>query len=293
MKGVGDLNNIHYYLLYLFPWLLFAVPRSRRAMCGLAVVAALSVLSEPQLIIYLPLVALVFWKRPFTRILGVVWVVGMIAQVLSTTHHRQSDLHDVKSGIAGYLVNVVGTNFTPNGPALGSLIARSGWGWLITIGVLILAVIGWLVRQTRSWTRLAVVSMVLASPVAWAMAYYLNDHRSFRVDLMSDQQLEHLTLTRWGTGAAMLLAAVIPFCADVVSSRYPAARWVPPVMVTGMVAVMCIGFSRSDNIRNNGHPWTAELAVARVVCANPEVEVAAVPQSPRTWTIAIPCSRLR
>ena len=67
LEALGNIANLHWFLLYLTPWLLLATPRSTLGAALMAVVAFVSVATEPQCAIFLPLAIWRFVASPRTR----------------------------------------------------------------------------------------------------------------------------------------------------------------------------------------------------------------------------------
>jgi hypothetical protein len=293
VEAVGSVANLHWYALYLIPWLLLARPRSRRCASGLAVVAALAALTEPQVVIWLPLVVVVLWRdRRWEVAAG--WAVGAGAQtltVLLAPSQRASDFHDVGSAFLGWTLTAVTGNALPGGGWLMDLLRHTGWaGPIAGAGVLVgLAALTWWRGTTRH--RIAVLSVVLGSITAWCAAFFLNRHPGFVFATMTFDA-PTVRIVRWATGAALLAMAVIPLCADALARHGEAERLLGVVGVGLMLLVMAFWFTRADSLRT-GRVWPAGLAWARAHCADGHPPVVAAPQNPGGWELTVPCARLR
>jgi len=84
IEALGNIANLHWFLLYLTPWLLLATPRSTVGVWAMAALAFLSVATETQCAIFLPLVIWRFVVSPGSRPVMVCWLLGVAAQVATT-----------------------------------------------------------------------------------------------------------------------------------------------------------------------------------------------------------------
>ena len=126
----GNTANLHWYFLWLAPWLLLYRPTSRRVSWLLGVVGLIAALSEIQMALFLPLIV---WKLRD----GIRWpirsgiILGVMTQAITTLlfpraqHGIVAPLPDVMA--SGYLVNTVMPLFLDSGQAVGSFIAQFGW----------------------------------------------------------------------------------------------------------------------------------------------------------------------
>lgn len=299
LEAVANIANLHWYALYLVPWLVLAIPRSRSSGIALSIATFVAVMTEPQAILLAPLVIhlLIRDRENIAARLPVLlgWALGSVVQgvtYLGMTARRPSDLSGGVSALKGYAINAVATEFTTSGPRLGSIVLGHGW-WIpfLGLGLLLLMAVGAFALGTVPIRR-AVVAVVGVSVSSWAASYFLNDHSLFRYDSMLPARLATMPLVRWATAAAMLLIAVVPLFAGAVAGRWPRLRWARIVPVAMMIAVMAASFDRGDTVRG-GPSWNGQLEIARAHCARDGVVEVAVPTSPSDWDVQLPCQLLR
>jgi len=297
LEAIGNVANLHWYLFYLMPWLLLAVPRTRAGAVGLAVVSAAAVLTEPQCLLFLPLVVFVLlrdrrWAHRDRRwAVPVGWAVGGVGQVLTMLTHgqRHADLADTWSAVLGYAANAAGTTVLPSGGRLAEVVSHLGW-WpllLLTGSVVALAGLAW--AWGRYEIRVAVVTVALGSMATWAASYFLNDHADYLYGTEGGRPL--VPLVRWGTAAAMLLAAIVPLAADVLlglGGRYRVAGW---IVLIGLIVVMLFWFRRADSNRS-GADWQTGLDDARQACTVHPGRPVSIATAPEGWTVRMACADL-
>ena len=295
-EAVGNVANLHWYMLYLMPWLFLAVPRTRVGAAGLGLVAAAAVMTEPQCAIYFPLAAVLWFRQRESRATIVGWSIGLAGQAVTYFAYagiRPSHLTDLASSVKGFVINAVATDALPEGARLGPIIVRLGWWTTAVAGaaVLVLALLVYVYGQGH--LRTAVVVVVAAAGATWCASFFLNDHSAFDYDTMSAARLSVMPFVRWGTGAAMLLSAVVPLAADVVISRSNRSKFVGTAMVGTLVLVMCVWFARGDTTRGGPH-WNDGLRAAAPSCRlNPAgrslSRFVSIPSYPAGWVISLPC----
>ena len=293
-EAVGDVANLHWYMLYLLPWVLLALPRSRVGAAGLGLVALVAVMTEPQCAMYLPLAVFVWFRQRPGRPAVLGWVLGTVGQAITyaqTAGIRPSQLGGALSAMKGYAVNVLATDVVMDGSQLGSVVVRRGWWVLAVAGALVLAVIVDALVFGAPRLRLAVAVVCLASVASWCASFFLNDHSAFDYDTMPTARLADMPLVRWGTGAALLLAAVVPLAAEVLVRRFPRSRPVGVGLVAGMLLVMAVWFHHGDTTRG-GPQWNDGVRSGARSCAAGSARTVQVPSYPPGWAVTVPCGDL-
>lgn len=302
VEALGNLANLHHFLLYLTPWLLLATPRSSWGTVGLVAVALLSTTTEPQCALFLPLL---IWRviqlrglparqvGPTVAIMAA-WCIGVAAQVLSTVIAPRAvgaQWPPVASVVEGYVLNAGMTLGTVHQPFLGTVFLRTGWwvGFLGVAAILAVAVLGFVKGGKQE--RAVIAALLYGSAATWTASFVLGGNPAFFYSEMTTQELGWPLLTRWGTAASMLLAATIPVTVAVMIRRYPHRRWA----WTGLLCLMVVVFA-ADLVAGAANPalggsWGSEVEQARATCAstpNGTVELSNPPA--QDWVVSIPCS---
>lgn len=297
LELVGNMTNIHWYLLYLVPWLLLAVPRTTHGSYLLAALAIAVAMTELQTAIFAPLALLVLLRRPPARLTAFGWAVGMAAQSASyllTDRPRGAGMPSFESAARGYAINVALSNGNRDNEAAGRLILKHGW-WpaaLILITLAALAVLAAWVGGTA--VRVAAATLVLGSPASWFGTYYVNNAPLYNYSAYTGALVAQVPYVRWGSTAAMLALAAVPLAAGAAVIRWPRLKGAATVAVAALLAVLLVGFSSPDNPRQLPGPgldWTAAVRNARDTCeAGTSVDI---PTQPPGWVLRVPCDRLR
>ncbi len=296
VEAVGNMANLHWYLIYLVFWLLLAIPRSRAGGVLMVVLALVTTLTEPQCAVLLPLAVYVFVRRPASRPVVIAWLVGVLLQLWTYLSHPRvtgAGFPPLDSAIKGFLVNAAMSNGYASGERLGRVIASLGWwtAWAALVGLLAFA--AYAIWRGRTPVRIAVVGALYASAASWLGSFYINDNPAYFYGALTNEQLTHLLLVRWGTAAAMLLVSVVPLAAGVLIERSP-RRW---PFAAGIVGLMVLVMGASVVSPSNGRagvPWDVALTAASDECrSTPTLVTIRVPTYPAGWPVPVPCSDLR
>jgi hypothetical protein len=294
MEILGNVANLHWYLLYLTPWLLLATPRSRIGAVAMVLLALAVTLTEPQAILFVPLAVWRFLKVPAVRPVVCGYAVGLAAQVLSTVlvgRSRTGGLPPPLSVAEGYWANAALSVFSGNGQWTGWLIFHIGW-WVSLVAVLVFTLFGlYALAFGRPIVRLAVVTLVLGSLAIWCSSYIFNNDANLYYSHFEPERFVDLTLTRYGAVPSMLLASMVPLAVGVLLERRPSLFPVGIAVVVGLAVVMSLNFVHRDNHRS-GVGWKEALAEARVECSAEGVETVDIHTQPDSWVVPMPCELL-
>lgn len=283
IEGLGNLANLHWYLLYLGFWVVLAQPDRPASRLGWALAAFASAMTEIQVALLLPLVAWRWWTSPRSRIPIAGWALGLTVQVvtfLSAGRSRSAEGYPTVWGvIRGYLANAVLSNLdgTPRAPS--NLIIRYGW-WpaFAMLGAVVALIVLTVVLGHRVHGLLALLALTV-SFASWTLAMVFNN----------SPYLQYVNKTfstvRWGTAAAMLFLATLPLVLDaLLASTAPVvARLAMLLVLAGLTPSLLV-----PNPHRLEPSWTVELARARTSCAAGADSVT-VTTAPRDWHMRLPC----
>lgn len=293
-EAAGNLANLHWYALYLIPWLLLATPRTKTATVWMMAVAAAAALTEPQTLIFAPLAIWRMVTDRSVRLIGLGFLLGIAVQLITYFAYGRgqiaSGIPPVMSIAGGYAINAAASALVPE--HVGALFTHLGWWGAALCCVLFLAAAGYAFVDGNTAVRTAVVVMLVGSIVAWSFAYGFNNAFDYYYSRMSPDQLADPPLLRWGNAASMMLVSLVPLAAGVVSERHPDRG---PMVGVGLMAVlvglMAVGF-RSPNNPRIAPPWSGEVASGRESCAAGAEQIT-IPVPPLDWPVNLDCSLLR
>lgn len=321
---LGNVANLHWYFLWLAPWLLLYIPRTWLGSGVLAVVALGAALTEIQLVVFLPLI---LWRFRSVRAIPVraAMVVGALVQIVTTLAYQrpigEGARPDIASLIEGYLLNVVLPLGMPDGPRVGALVALFGIGIGVAVAVPFLAAAVYALVKGPAIVKIAVVASLVASVLIWSASYYLNAYPAILYSQWGEAELRGLRLLRYGVVPGMLLAAVIPIAASVlrlraVEARYShetqdadeareardardsrdadrisgrLARRAPHALVGATILIMAVASLWAVPRSAGGPSWAEQASDAADQCREAAETEVIIDLSPASWNVALDC----
>ncbi|MFT4232714.1 MAG: hypothetical protein QM606_08090 [Leucobacter sp.] len=297
-ETLGNLTNLHWYLLWLAPFLFLFRPRSWWVSALLCVVALFLLATEIQAVLFLPL--LLWSVRDLRR-----WpiaagaVLGAGIQVVAYVSHeavRGQSGANLSATLLGYLLQVPLTAFTGSGPSSSALVGRAGWWIAVTALIPFLACAVWFAWASIRRALLASLFLV-ASIIIWSTGFWLNFLPEFDFAALSDADLRSgVPLLRYATPAVMFLFAPVALA---IGRIHMACASAPGVATTAIAVLLCLavftaGLIRADHpIRADGPTWRSLLPTARTMCDSAGTDSAIIQAAPHGWSIAVPCRVLQ
>lgn len=327
----GNAANLHWFLLALAPWVFAHRVRRWWSSVGLAVVAAAVTLSEPQTVLFLPLLFLAWSRRADGRggrrdllalPVTVVALVGAGTQVvvaLSTPRTPGAATPRPLDVVAGWFLQPVGGLYRPGAVDVVRSVLAHGWWVAVAPALVILALLVAAVVVGPARGRWIVVALVAGSFLVWVAALVANGVDSPWAD--PTPALAQARPLRYAAASGLLLLSALATAAGVlvtwagervgsdVPSRSRSARpggtarllgaavgWCAvAVVVTSAVvgtAPQLLDHAPTASRRAAGPEWAPQLPAAAAACrADPDLDVARVRTAP--WGASVPCERLR
>jgi hypothetical protein len=293
VEVIDSLANVHWYLLYLTPWLLLARPRGRVAAVALGLVALAAALTEPQTVILAPLAVWVLVRERRARVVVMGWAIGVAGQILTlvlSPRDRTEGFPPWMSVVKGYLASAVLASGNGHGRVVGTAVHLAGW-W---VGLAVLLVFWGLATlaflHASAPLRAALITCVVGSVAAWVLPYATNNVAALYYDDVPGPPYI-LPLVRWGMTASMFLLTVIPLAAGSLRARKArGGRLLSTALVAGMVLVMSASFLM-DNDGRQGPYWRDGVAQARQQCEG-STGVVRIPTGGTEYAVRMPCDRL-
>jgi hypothetical protein len=294
---LGNTANIHWYLLWLMPWLLLKPARSRPEGVMLFLAALLSALTEVISVVFLPLVLLRIRRKEFwpARI-GL--VIGAGFQIYTTFLYPRSPSNghplDPMSVVVGWFINVAGVVFFGSSRNMGINILNFGAGPVVLAFLPIVAALAYLLLRANRGHRFLALFFVTASFGVWAACLVANPGGQFDYVHFTESDWAASILTRYSAIPAMFILALFPLLAD--SIQGTRARASAGVLVAFFVLLLTSYFP-TQVAREQGPSWRAGVRMSLEACIGARNdETRSVQVSPIGWSksgVEIPCSRLR
>ncbi len=306
---LGNTANLHWYFLWLAPWLLLYRPRTRTGTWLLAGAALLATMTEIQMALFIPLM---LWRWREGRMLPVriLYIVGVAAQLLATLSDPRGGSSASPVPIAsvayGYLINAVMTSWTADPNVIAWMLGVAGpiAGIVLLLPFAAAAVVG-LLRGSRL-QRLMIGVCIGGSMAFYAIAVEVSPGSFYDYATMSDSQLDAPWLARYGVVPSMFLLALVPLAlAALARPRGVAAAraaggvrartvLLPAITLVVLAAVLVGNFSSAVSRRSNGPRWQPQVVSMEAYCdlAAPGAAYRLYGAPSTTWKIDVPCSRV-
>jgi hypothetical protein len=294
---LGNTANIHWYLLWLMPWLLLKPARSRIDGVILFLAALLSALTEVISVVFIPLVFLRVRRKAFWPARAGL-IVGAVVQIYTTLLYprtpRDAYPLDPLSVVVGWFVNVAGVVFYGSSRSMGLNVLSFGAGPVVLSFLPIIAALAYLLLKSKREHRLLALLFVTASFGVWAACLIANPGAEFDYVHFTESDWAKSMLTRYSAIPAMFILALFPLLAD--SIRATRAQASAGVLVAFAV-LLATSYFPTHVAREQGPLWSQGVSAARTACIGaPDDETRPVQVSPIGWSkigVLVPCSRLR
>jgi len=289
---LGNTGNLHWFLLWLTPWVLLCRPRSAREGWTLGAVLLVVGLSEIQAAMFGPLL-LVGLRDRRRRPMAAGFVLGIAAQVVTLLATGRSaasadegtpSLLDL---VQGYGLHVFLQQWRPATGGVGDLLVDRGWPVVVAASVPFLLVLVALVVSSRTRDDRILTATLLAGAVVPFVAGLVLNFRSFLA--FSDFAFDTLAIfapLRYAVVPAMFVLAAVAVVADRASR---------PIGAALLVALLALGlwhFDAGPTNRSDERGWVAALDRAADTCRRTGAEEVDVRTAPDTWEVRLRCAEI-
>lgn len=302
---LGNTANLHWYFLWMTPWLLLYRPRTRAGAWVLGVIALLAAMSEIQMALFFPLV---LWRwRDRARIpLRLLYLAGVLAQALATlaVPRTPSSAHPIgpASLAYGFLINCVTTIYDPNPKAVGDVLTAGGPILALVMLVPFVVAGGYVARRGTPHQRLLAVSLIAGSLILYPLAVEISPGTFYGYASMTHTQLSDPWLARYGVVPSMFLLALIPLAIVVFLQQRgrplpprpgsQARAAIPWIATIALILVLTTHLVPETTRRSNGPVWATQVMEKAATCsAGSTVTLVGAPGP--NWKVDLNCSDLR
>jgi hypothetical protein len=305
---LGNTANLHWYFLWLAPWLFLYRPRSKAGAWALGIAALFAGLTEIQMVFFTPLLAWQSKDRRRWPTRGLL-LVGLAAQIVTTLLAPRGSfsmhLIGVPSLVDGYFINAVATIWLPTSASIGWAFTHgAGLIPLLLFLPFVLAAI-WGFAGGSPLTRILIASLLVGSFVLYGAAVEATPASFSDYANSTPAQWANPWRTRYGVVPSMMLLALIPlaiwgrrrapgFADSRIRDMRGRTRTVSWVSVALMVALLLAQFVPANTRRDSGPQWQPQVAAKREFCesrpASTKVSLAGAPGA--AWLVQVSCSML-
>ena len=294
---LGNTANIHWYLLWLMPWLLLKPARSRSEGVLLFLAALLSALTEVISVAFLPLALLHIRRQAFWPARAGL-IIGAGFQIYTTVLYPRSPSSghplDPMSVLVGWFSNVAGVVLFGSSPSTGIYIGKFGAGPIILAFLPIIASLAYLWLRAKHEQRLLALLFVTASFGVWAACLVANPGAQFDYVHFTEGDWATSTLTRYSAIPAMFILALFPLLADSMQGTRPRAS---AGVLVAFAVLLATSYFPTQVTREQGPSWREGVRTSLEACVGArDDETRPIQVSPLGWSqsgVLMPCSRLR
>ncbi|BAS17716.1 hypothetical protein AHiyo8_60190 [Arthrobacter sp. Hiyo8] len=297
-EALGNFANLHWYLLWLTPWLLMKPAKSKLEGGMLFVVAALASLTEIISIVFVPLFLYRLRdKNMWAARAGL--SLGLACQVIATvTHPRTSGgasyQLDPWSPVYGWFINTAGPIVYGTASGVMQQIVNFGAAPMIVASLLVLAVPVAVLILGSAREKWLAAFFITASMVIWVACVASNpapylDYATFS----AADWPARFVFGRYSVVPTMFVLATVPLLASALA-RFGRAAPIAALMAFSLL-LASMYFPPSTS-RNNGPVWAEHVRTARNLCAPAsDTDFYDIPTSPVFFKgiVRIPCPILK
>jgi hypothetical protein len=293
LETQGNLANIHWYLMWLVPWLLIKPAQTRPEGVLMFVVGALASLTEILTLMFVPLFLYRLKDKSLLPArLGL--LVGIACQIVTTLSYPRSAPHEPANLVSiaeGWFLNSSSAVVFGTSSQIFMNILNFGMLPMILAALPFVIVFAYLLMRGTAQVRVMAVSFVAASVGAWSAATIFNFSDAFDYSNFDGTQWRAFLLGRYSTLPSMFLLALLPLLAVACEKlSKPAASSV----LASLMVLQCLYFFPSDAFRQNGPLWAEGVETARHACVDdPTRTELAVGTAPGAWKVQVSCNDLR
>lgn len=297
LEVLGNVANLHWYLLWLCPWLLVYEPRGWAGRAGLFVATLAAATTEIIVGIFLPLA---LWslvkRRNYAAPLALVAGIGLqlLATVADPRYAETPRLDSMQplSVIYGFILQAVGSIWEPDARTMALNIVTFGGFAVVVPSIIVLGLLAYITIYGRATLKVAALYAAGAAAACWAAATVLNPSPEFDfANFSRDDWLSGFTFFRYAVTPSMFLLALVPMACAVAEGRgiigRNRARYLAPVL---MAVFLSTSYFEAMPARQTGPEWTTGVRAAAAQCAaDPSLTEAVIAVTPATWQVAVPC----
>jgi hypothetical protein len=306
LEVLGNTANLHWYFLWLAPWLLLYRPRTRPGAWLLGIVALLAAMTEIQLVLFAPLL-FASWRDRRRWPVAIPYLAGCAIQIAVTIFnprgHSSVPLIGLPSLLYGYLINAAMSVWNSSPSGIRDILLHSGPWVAIAAIIPFLAAAAIVVRLGSRRQRQVAVLLLVSSLVLWCVAVELDP--GARYDYVASANWQHIWLSRYGVVPSLMLLALVPLALTVLRRRYEVgeavgSRWrlirgIPLAIGLGTILVVLTSWMPTTTVRSVGPQWQSEVAAAQEACetAPPQTVMPLSGAPSPNWALELTCRQLQ
>jgi hypothetical protein len=296
IETTGNFANLHWYFLFLTPWLLLKRAETKSEAVLLFLIGAVTSLTEILAALFVPLAFVQgkdrgYWPARFGVVLGL--MTQLIATLTSPRTQNTAEPLSLGSIITGWFVNGSGAVVYGAGRDLGAAVGSFGWVPLACASLPFFGAFMFVMWKGRPRHRLMAAVLLGGSMSVWMAIQVVNPARFFDYTNFTEEIWRQDFPSRYAVITSMFVLALLPLVLAVLPQSSRAAR-------TGVAATFIIlqfaTFFPAESVRLHGPNWGGSIREASEVCRSERIDARVdLPISPTGWfadRVSIPCSKL-
>jgi len=312
LEVLGNTANLHWFMLWLVPWLLIYPTRTVGFNVCLAATAFVAASTEIQTVLFVPLIVLaVRTRRQWGASIGL--LLGLAMQFITYASFPRSVSKDAVPWdlgmvLIGWLTQGGMSNVESSAASIGVAWTYFGGALLVVPIALVLIPLVAGAMKGRA-TLLVAAAFVVVSAALWFAAQVFNNRPFMAYSSFTNDEWLKFDFLRYAAAPAMFALGALAIVVGgfrwrqgvqgITGSEAPARSGVQweTICSTVLLTILAFGFFPPTSLRADGPSWQTQVAAGRTACeADPQlVEVPAF-VAPRGWgleRVAISCNRLR
>lgn len=301
LEVLGNAANLHWYLLWLAPWLLLPKPAHWYSRALLFAAALATATSEIITILFVPLaIWSIIWRRNYWAASGLVLGAGL--QILATisrpryeTAWPRPDAVEPLSVFYGFGLQAVGSLWETDKRTVVSTVVDFGWLAVIVPSGIILCLLTFIMLYGHPGRKIMAAGAFGAAAACWTASVIVNANPAFDYAAFTmDDWLKQFSFLRYAAAPSMFLLALIPLACAVAAERPGAAAWrAGPLAPAVLLIFLLMNYFPTATTRQAGPDWATGVEAARSACAaDAALLEATVRAAPGGWQLDLACGML-
>lgn len=301
LEVLGNAANLHWYLLWLSPWLLLYNPNHWYGKALLAVASLATATSEIITGLFIPLALWTFFRsKNYWASSGLILGVGLQLLVTATkprydTAGPESSAVEPLSVIYGFVLQAVGSLWETDRRTVADAVLNFGGFALIVPVLIIVGLMTYVMIFGRpKWKWMAAYAFG-AAVACWTAAIIVNAQPAFNyASFAAEDWLGRFVFFRYAAAPSMFLLTLLPVACAVAAERTGSRKWRTGLAGPVLLSIfLMMNYFPPTTTRLAGPDWAAGVEAARSACLSDATLVSAtVHAAPTDWRIDIPCTVL-
>lgn len=299
MEVLGNAANLHWYLLWLAPWLLLYKPAHWYSKALLFAAALATATSEIITGLFVPLALwTIIWRKNHWASSGLILGVGLQILVTASKPRDEAAAGEAVEPLSvfyGFVLQAIGSLWETDQRTVASSIVNFGGFALIVPVIIVVGLLAYIMFFGRLKWKLMAAYAFGAAAACWTAAIVVNAQPVFNYAAFTLEDWRgQFTFIRYAAAPSMFLLTLVPLACAVAAERSGLRSWRPGYSAPAvLLTILLINYFPSTTTRQAGPEWGMQVKAARSACsADAALGRATVHAAPTDWGIDIPCGIL-